>query len=438
MRRKRVPETTLAEQADRAVGFVGLGSLGGRVVGVFGRLWPRARRRVGTSICGEGLYYLAFVALVFFVALVGEVNLLMVLAGMFVGPAWFGWRLVARTLRGLEVRRRMPRSICAGDLLLVDLELVNPRRRLGSWAVEVEERIRSEGSGAGTGVLRPSVYYPYVPAGQSRCRTYRGRLPQRGRYRFARAAVSTRFPFGFFRCTVLLGPEDTLVVYPRLGRLTPRWLARHRESFEGSHRRERRHGRTSGDFFGVRPWRSGDERRHIDWRSSARHGSLVVRQFERHRTRDVAILVNLWQPKRPSAEHLANVELAVSFAATVVADTCRKGGGNLLVGTTAGRAPSGGWSWVRGPASAALEHSAMENLAVAEASPEDRLADLLDRALGTIDPGTEVVLVTTQAVDLTDAERFAVLWRDPARRSLAGGIRVISTADEGLAEYFHV
>jgi uncharacterized protein (DUF58 family) len=312
----------------------------------------------------------------------------------------------------------------------VDLELVNPRRRLGSWAVDVEERIQSEGAAAGAGVLRPGVYFPYVPAGQSRRRTYRGRLPQRGRYRFAPVAVSTRFPFGFFRRTVLVGAADTLVVYPRLGRLTPRWLARHRESFEGSHRRERRHGRTLGDFFGVRPWRSGDERRHVHWRSSARHGSLVVRQFERHRNRDVAILVNLWQPQRPSAEHLANVELAISFAATVVADTCRKGGGNLLLGTTAGG------PWVRGPASAALEHGAMESLAMAEAGPEDRLAGLLDGALATIDPGTEIVLVTTEAVDLSDAGRFAVLWSDPARRALARTIRVISTEGEGLAEYF--
>jgi len=428
-----VPETTSPGQAprQRAVRLSRLGNVGTRILRVLRPLWPRARLRAGTSICGEGLYYLAFLALVFFVALVGEVNLLMVLAGMFVGPVWFGWRLVARTLRGLEVRRRMPRSICAGDLLLVDLELVNPRRRLGSWAVEVEERIQSEGAAAVSGVLRPGVYFPYVPAGQSRCRTYRGRLPQRGRYRFAPAAVSTRFPFGFFRRTVLVGPAAALVVYPRLGRLTPRWLARHRESFEGSHRRERQHGRTSGDLFGVRPWRSGDARRHIHWRSSARHGTLVVRQYDRHRNRDVAVLVNLWQPKRPLAEHLASVELAISFAATVVVDTCRKGGGNLLVGTTAGG------PWVRGPASAALEHGAMESLAVAEASPEDRLADLLDRALGTIDPGTEVVLVTTQAVDLSDAERFAVLWSDPARRSLAREIRVISTADEGLAEYFH-
>ena len=197
-------------------------------------------------------------------------------------------------------------------------------------------------------VAGPSVYFSYVAAGQSRCRTYRGRLPQRGRYRFSPPAVSTRFPFGLFRRTVFAGPADTLIVFPRLGRLTRRWLARQHETFEGASRRERRYGPLSGDFFGVRPWQSGDSRRHVHWRSTAQHQSLVVRQFDRQRNPDVAILLDLWQPKRPLAEHLENVELAVSFAATVVADTCRKGGGNLLVQTTAG-GPG-----VRGPASAAM------------------------------------------------------------------------------------
>ncbi len=394
-------------------------------------LRPAARRRSGTSLCLEGAYYLAMLAVVFAVALLGDVNLLMALAGMFVGPLWFNWRLVVATLRGLEIRRKMPHSVCAGDPLLVEVELTNRRRRLGSWAVVLQEEIRREGDSPREPALEAQVYFPYVAAGQSRRRVYRGRLPRRGRYHFAPAAVSTRFPFGFVRRTIFSGPADTLMVYPRLGRLTPRWLARQHETFEGSQRRERRSGRMSGDFYGVRPWQSGDARRYIHWRSSARHGNLVVRQFDQHRNRDVAVLVDLWQPERPLAEHAENVELAVSFAATVVADTCRKGGGNLLVGTTASA------ECQRGPASTALVQEAMESLAVAEAGPEDRLPDLLDRALASLEPGTEVILVTSRAVDLTDPERFAALWNDPARRNIVPRIRVISTAGEGLAEYFH-
>jgi uncharacterized protein (DUF58 family) len=222
-----------------------------------------------------------------------------------------------------------------------------------------------------------------------------------------------------------------LVVYPRLGRLTQRWLTRHREWFEGTHRREHRYGRVSGDFYGVRPWRSGDARRLIHWRSSARHGTLVVRQFEQHRNRDLAVLVDLWQPKLPQPEDRENVELAVSFAATLVADTCRRGGSNLLVGTTA---PGG--HGLSGPASALLMRDVMEHLAVAEASDGDGLPELLQRAVAALEPGTETVLVTTRAIDLDDARRFPALSGDPHRRPGALEIRVINAADASLNDYF--
>jgi uncharacterized protein (DUF58 family) len=312
----------------------------------------------------------------------------------------------------------------------VGIEVDNSRRRGASWALVVREEIRRGGEGGSDGPLRPQLFFPYVPGRQSRGAVYRACFPRRGRYHFAPPAVSTRFPFGFFRRTVTVGQADALVVLPRLGKLLPRWLARHHESFEGNRPHERRYGRIYGEFYGVRPWRNGDSRRHIHWRSSARHGTLVVRQFEQHRNRDVALVIDLWQPERPAGEDLENVELAVSFAATVVADTCRREGGNLWVGTTvAGEDP------LRGPASAALMQEVMEKLAVAEASCEDRLVELLGRAVAATEPGTEVVLVTTRPVDLADP-RFAPLRGNPAWRGIAPRVRVVNAAAAELADYF--
>jgi uncharacterized protein (DUF58 family) len=363
--------------------------------------------------------------------MLGDVNLLLLLGGMLIGPLWLSFRLVVRTLRAIQVERHVPDGVCAGDLLVVKLELSNGRRRLGSWAVAVEEEILGQCGDARGEALRPAAFFPYVPARQMRERTYRVRLPRRGRYRFAVPTVSTRFPFGLFGRTIRSGSPDVLIVYPRLGRLTQQWLTRHREWFEGTHRREHRHGRVSGDFYGVRPWRSGDSRRHIHWRSSARHGALVVRQFEQHRNRDLAVLLDLWQPEAPRLADRENVELAVSFAATVVADACRRGGSDLLVCTTAK-----GSRDIRGPASGLLVQGVMEELAAAEASAGDHLPDMLRRALATIDPGTEVVLVTTRATDVADIQRLPPLAADPQRRSLAQRIRVINTADANLNEYF--
>jgi uncharacterized protein (DUF58 family) len=326
----------------------------------------------------------------------------------------------------------MPHEICAGDMLIVTLELVNGRRRLGSWALVVEEHIQRE-EGAGRRPVHASVLFPYVPTGQARVRTYRGRIYQRGRYRLGPLKITTRFPFGFFRRVTSIEQSDWLMVFPRLGRLTRQWRARHHESFEGVNRRERQHGGTAGDYYGVRPWRRGDSRRLIHWRSSARHGTLVVRQFDLQRNRDLAILIELWQPDLPESEHLENVELAVSFAATVVAEACRKGGSDLILGTTARPADC-----LRGPASAALLHDAMETFATAEADSRDHLPALLDSALKEADRGTEIVLISTRPIDLADAARFGAVYADPSRRPMLGQVRTVNTADAGLAQYFVV
>ena len=111
--------------------------------------------------------------------------------------------------------------------------------------------------------------------------------------------LSTRFPFGLFSRTITVGETETLTVLPRLGHLTESWAARRLEAFAGADRRRGLAG-PEGDFYGVREWRSGDGRRLVHWRRSARLDRLVVRQFERPRNRDVAVLLDLGSLIRPA------------------------------------------------------------------------------------------------------------------------------------------
>ncbi len=386
------------------------------------------KRQRSTAVCPEGWYYLLVLSFVLCGAMLREVNLLLVLAGMLIGPLLLSWRMVVITLRGLDIQRRMPSGVCAGDPLVVNLQLDNGRSRIGSWAVSVEEQIDREdvADKYGLAPIRPLVFFPYTPAGQSRGRAYRSVLSRRGRYRLGPLRVSTRFPFGLLRCTITLGETQWLTVFPRLGRLTGQWRLRQREALEGAQHRRWRHSRVEGDFFGVRDWRSGDSRRRINWRSSARHGTLVVSQFERPHNRNVAVLVDLWQPEEPGPEHLETVELAVSFAATVVTDLCRKGGSNLLLGSLDASGEAGRPQWTSGSASGALLREAVEQLALAEAHHQDRLAELLAAASQRIEPDSEVILIGTRPTGPSDA----------ARQTFGRHIRHFNTADDELARYF--
>ena len=94
------------------------------------------------TICREGWYYLFVLAFVVIGALLRDINLLVVVAGMLTGPLLFSVYCVLTTLRGVGVERRLPPHISAGDLLIVDLAVSNQKQRIASWAVTVVDQIR--------------------------------------------------------------------------------------------------------------------------------------------------------------------------------------------------------------------------------------------------------------------------------------------------------
>ncbi|HLA84935.1 MAG TPA: DUF58 domain-containing protein [Thermoguttaceae bacterium] len=381
-----------------------------------------------TTVCRETWYYLAVFVAIAGAAMFRDINLLLVLAGMIAGPLWLSWRMVGANLRGLQLSRRVPQGVSAGDLLVVNLELTNTRRR-GSWAVAAEDQVRR----VGRDPLRPCVYFAYTAGGQRIQQAYRGRLVERGLYEIGPLRLSTRFPFGLLRRTTLVGRRESLVVFPRLGRLTQAWLARHHEAFEGAQQRQQRFSRVEGQFYGVRYWRNGDSRRSIHWRSSARQGQLVVRQYEQPRNRDMAVLVDLWRPGEPTRDDRDHVELAVSFAATVVAELCRKGNATIWLATTAAPREA-----IGGSTSPVLLGDCMRRLATAEAGEKDRLAEMLEDVLDRINQVNEIVLVTTRPVDWDDSRRFGHLTQDPARAAALRRIRVVNASDATLGRYFQV
>jgi hypothetical protein len=125
--------------------------------------------------------------------------------------------------------------------------------------------------------------------------------------------------------------------------------------------------------------------------------------------------------------------LAVSFAATVLADLCRQGGSQVHLATFNARADR-----VSGPASAGMLHNLMKTLALAEAQSEDHLPALMEQTLGRIAPGAEVILVSTRPVDLHDQVRFAAAWSDPVCHAALRRILCIDVSSPKLAEYYSV
>ena len=67
-------------------------------------------------------------------------------------------------------------------------------------------------------------------------------------------------------------------------------------------------------FRAIRPYLRGDDRRRVDWKSTARHGSLMVRELDGTGAVLIRIVVDLGPPG-PAAEHTASVAAWVANAA---------------------------------------------------------------------------------------------------------------------------
>jgi uncharacterized protein (DUF58 family) len=383
-----------------------------------------------TSLCREGWYVLLLLAVVLTWALLRENNLLLLVSGVIAGMLLIDWRMSAATLRRLEVRRRIVSESHAGRWITVEIEVLNKHRRLASWAVAVEDCVARRTDSPARQPLRPRVMFPWIRIGQRVRQCYRVCLPQRGRYVLGPLRIATRFPFGLVQRVVWLdGDDDDLVVLPRLGQLRPAWLRHCPPAPHGVHG-ARRPGYVPGDFFAIREWQSGDSVRWVHWRSTARHRELVVRQFEQPGERQVAVLLDLWAPEQPRADHARRIEWAVSFAATLVADSCRRRSPALLA--IAAAQPV----CLAGPASRPFARQAFVALALAEPSAAAPLASLRDEALGQLRPDVQLVVISTREEAVAELPTLAAAVRPNLGRQPPYRLIVVDEAGAALSDFF--
>lgn len=397
--------------------------------GLAGAFWP-AERSILTS---EGLYYVSVSLLLLVAGLYQQVNLILLVFTLTAGPLLASALGGRSMLRKLTVARRFPPYVFSGDPLVIDYTLDNGRRSHASLAVFLEDALApvDRGVSGGAGVA-PRAFFPRIAGRGREHGRWQCTSPSRGRYAFADLDLGTRSPFGIVEHRVTIPLPSELLVYPRLGRLTRRWYQFQRQATES--RGGARHDRSAQqvEYHGLRDYRSGDSPRWIHWRTTARRGELMVKEFEQHNEQDLALLVDPWIPRsKVTAEQREAVETAVSFAATVCLETCRTSSRRLVLGWTGPAA--GAW---QGPASVKLLHELLEQLAVLRPSHEGGLAGLFDVMPPAMLRDAILVVVSTRPINLVEeAEKSSRLSGGPAR-GLLGRVTLLNAAAGDLAPLF--
>jgi uncharacterized protein (DUF58 family) len=159
-------------------------------------------------------------------------------------------------------------------------------------------------------IFNGSAYFPYLPARGSLISELELKFDRRGRYQQERFGLATRFPFAFLTKTRRVPLAREVIVYPSVEPTD--------EFFEvlplitgefASFMRGR-----GNDLYRIREYMPEDSARHVDWKASAKSGSLKVREFSREDERKLRIVFDNPQLQAISAEAY---EGAVALAASL-------------------------------------------------------------------------------------------------------------------------
>jgi uncharacterized protein (DUF58 family) len=396
-----------------------------RTLGFLGAFWPSQRQ----ILTREGFYYFGIGVALLAAGLYQQVNLILLVFTLSAGP-WvasiFGGR---RMLRRLSVHRRVPTYVFSGDPLVIDYTLENGRRWMAALALFIEDSLvpvdRSDSQAVS---LTPRVFFARV-AGRDRARMrWQCSSPKRGKYEFRDLDLGTRSPFGLVEHREKVALSDQILVYPRIGQLTRRWFLMQRQSSENRRGQRHDHSAQQIEYHGLRGYRPGDSQRWIHWRTSARRGELIVKEFEQQNEQDLAILVDPWLPRTKAApEQREALEQAISFAATLCLESCRQQGRRLVLGWT-GATPG-----VRqGPASVKLLHELLEKLAVMRPASEGGLADLFDVMAPAVLREALLVIVSTRSLNLIEEAERSSRFSGTSARGLLGRATTLNSSQGDL------
>jgi uncharacterized protein (DUF58 family) len=305
-----------------------------------------------------------------------QVGWIYVMAALLAGLVPAAWWVSRGALRGLSAARRVALSQPAhGDRApahttaqalhegdCVDITLHVRAARTAAQLHFTEQCVLAAPDSA---LRTQPVYVPALPRHQAVDLSYSVELDRRGVHRFAPLLIESCAPFGLFRCRGALDAPLSVLVYPQV-RPLKRLALLDRQLAPQTPRPQPGHG---FEVIGARPYRPGDSPRHIHWRSSARAGTLISKEFADEAQPGLTLALDLYaHAPAPGESKHTPFEYAVKVAASIGAYAQRMGYPlHLAVDEQALPSPSGAVAW----------EALLEYLAKVEPLGSRRLADVL-------------------------------------------------------------
>ena len=309
----------------------------------------RLRESFDYDVTRAGIVYVLVTVVIGIAALNTGNNLLYIVVAAMLAAIMVSGSVSAMVLRYLELDVRLPDHVFAGRPVLGRIVVRNPRRLLPSFSIRVIGTRKKAKRAAkrwvweattfafpmnrpkerqwfslpnwrfrrvtviapAPGIFQGMAYFPFVPAKGEASADLELKFDRRGRYREDSFGLATRFPFAFLTKTRHVPLAREVLVYPRIEPADEVFeiLPLVRGEWESFVR-----GRGS-DLYRIREYMPEDSARHVDWKATAKSGSLKVREFAREDERKLCIAFDNPAPgSMTNAAYERAVDLTASLA----------------------------------------------------------------------------------------------------------------------------
>jgi uncharacterized protein (DUF58 family) len=295
------------------------------------------------SLTREGVLFLAGVLILSIAAINTGNNLLFLLLAAMLSTIAVSGIISRNSLRQVSVSLQLPENVFAGERVSIKVSIRNLKRFFPSFSIRVEDpdlgrkrafrafierffhgsHVSGRGQTEARAMLRRAAYFPVLRPGETRSELTAQSFPHRGLYSLDGFWISTRFPFGFFHRGERIGAKGEVLVYPLVQKISSFY---HLLPFLPGHL-EGLHVGPGENLFSIRKYQEGENARIISWKSTAKTGELMAREYARDEESKFCLILDtrIPEPAYPRAED--SFEKAVSLAASIAAHFLGEGTG---------------------------------------------------------------------------------------------------------------
>ncbi len=223
--------------------------------------------------------------------------------------------LSEQTLKGISIEVSLPKTVYPDDSYPLHLKISNSKKTIPSYSLYVEFPLDPMGRYR----IEQTAYMYQISPQSSVDKSLMFVGVKRGPAHLDTVHLKTSFPFGFFVKTKRLPITAETLIFPVIKNVALPPPTEYSEEGEGTI------GLAGDDLYSIREYQPGDPMASVHWKSSAKTGTLRVKEFSKGGLHSYTLFLNIVDPQTNIMVKPETLENRVTETASLAYHLIRRG-----------------------------------------------------------------------------------------------------------------